>query len=67
MISELLNLGENGCRKFVDNHFKVFADVQAQVTEERKADQLFIERLSDSQGDVLWGYRDWCTLVQVAR
>jgi hypothetical protein len=67
ILSETLNLGENGCRKFVDSHFKVFADVQAQVSDAKKGDQLFIERLSDNEGDVLWGYRDWCTLVQVAQ
>jgi hypothetical protein len=67
MLSGALKVSENGCRNFVDNHFKVFADVKAQLADANKADQLFSERLRDSEGDVLWGYRDWCTLVQVAQ
>lgn len=66
-ILEKLNIVETGCRKFVDSHFMVFSDVQARAPGANTSSGLFANRLKDAQGDVLWGYTDWCGLVRIAR
>jgi hypothetical protein len=65
-LTNALDLPETGCRKFVDSHFAVFTEARAQAPQANKAGSLFVERIKDGDGDILWGYRDWCNLVKVA-
>jgi hypothetical protein len=59
------------CQAFVDNHFVVFADVQGLVhaqhagapstaTEKDLNQSFFYTGLRDDDGEILWGYSQWC-------
>ena len=79
-LTRILNLGETGCRPFVDNHFAVFADIQELVwardhgilgpivvTEANWNQSFFATGLPDDNGAVLWGFRQWCPLFGVIK
>lgn len=79
-ITRLLNLGETGCRPFVDNHFAVFADIQeivwakdrensgpVAVTEANWDRSFFAIGLPDEKGTILWGFRQWCQLFGILK
>jgi len=67
LITSGLNLGEGGCRKFVDAHFEVFTAAQGMAPQARRSGRLFGERLRDEKGDILWGYHDWCALARIVK
>jgi hypothetical protein len=79
-LTRIVNLGETGCRPFVDNHFAVFADIQELVwardrgisgpivvTEANWNQSFFATGLPDDKGAVLWGFRQWCPLFGVMK
>jgi hypothetical protein len=79
VLGQILNSNETGCREFVDNHFKVFANVQEvvwakdhgaqgpiKVTETNLDQSFFATGLSSDQGEeILWGFHQWCNLAKV--
>jgi hypothetical protein len=79
-LTRILNLGETGCRPFVDNHFAVFADIQELVwardrgitapivvTEANWNQSFFAMGLPDDKGAVMWGFRQWCPLFGIMK
>jgi hypothetical protein len=77
LIGSILNLGEINCQSFVDNHFLIFADLQefvrarqagepTTITEESLDRSFFYTGLSDGEGEILWGYSQWCSLLTAA-
>ncbi len=73
----VLDLGEINCKAVVDNHFLVFADVQEAAhvahgdahapittTEENVNQSFFATGLSDKNGEILWGFSQWCSLLR---
>ena len=76
-IGSITSLAENNCRSLVDNHFLIFADVQELVrarhagaptatTEENLDQSFFYTGLPDGKGEILWGYSQWCSLLNPA-
>jgi hypothetical protein len=76
-IQSVFGLGEVNCQALVDNHFLVFADVQEAVhakhddahapitiTEANLNQSFFVVGLSDSKGEILWGFSQWCALLK---
>jgi hypothetical protein len=72
----ILRIGAAECRKFVDTHFAVFSSVQniavapadgqaLQPSGDRKdpGGDFFFSGVSNSQGQILWGYGQWCSLL----
>jgi hypothetical protein len=77
LVASIQSLGEINCQSLVDNHFLIFADLQelvharragapTTVTEENLKRSFFYTGLSDSEGEILWGYAQWCSLLSVA-
>jgi hypothetical protein len=77
LIASIRSLGEINCQSLVDNHFLTFADLQelvhaqhagapTTITEENLNRSFFYTGLSDSEGEILWGYSQWCHLLSAA-
>jgi hypothetical protein len=77
LIASIRSLGEVNCQSLVDNHFLIFADLQelvharhgaapTTITEENLNRSFFYTGLSDSEGEILWGYSQWCFLLNAA-
>ncbi len=71
-VKRILNSSEAACRALVDNHFKVFADVQAFATANPAilaagGDQSFFARgLYDRRGrQILRGFSAWCEQLKI--
>jgi len=73
-IASIRSLSEINCQSLVDNHFLIFADLQelvharnagapATITEEDLNRSFFYTGLSDGEGEILWGYSQWCSLL----
>ena len=77
LITSIQRLSEIDCRSLVDNHFVIFANIQAlvhaqhagaptTVTEANLNRSFFYTGLSDSEGAILWGYSQWCYALGAA-
>ena len=73
----IFDLGEVNCQALVDNHFLIFADVQEAararhgdrqapitITEANLSRSFFATGLSDGEGNILWGFSQWCALLK---
>jgi hypothetical protein len=76
-IASIQSLGAINCKSLVDNHFLIFADLQelvharhagapTTITEENLNRSFFYTGLSDGEGEILWGYSQWCSLLSAA-
>ena len=76
LIDRILSTGADGCRRFVDRHFSVFSSVQEKtwaVDEARPRasgageaaanKHFFFLGVANADGEILWGYGQWCSLL----
>jgi hypothetical protein len=75
LLRRILAAGTDGCRRFVDTHFSVFSSVQEMTWtgdraqpgpgggDESAKKNLFFYGVSNADGEILWGYGQWCTLL----
>ena len=74
LLRRILFAGADGCRRFLDTHFSVFSSVQAMARageraqpgprgEEETAKNFFFSGVSNAEGEILWGYGQWCSLL----
>ena len=78
LLHRMLSAGADGCRRFVDTHFSVFSSVQAMTRageqaqpsprgEKETAKDFFFSGVSNEEGEILWGYGQWCSLLYPPR
>jgi hypothetical protein len=79
LLNRILSAGAGGCRRFIDTHFSVFSSVQAMtraaeraqpgqgVEEEIAKRNFFFSGVSNAEGEILWGYGQWCSLLYSSR
>ncbi len=75
LLRRILSAGADGCRRFLDTHFSVFSSVQAMARageraqpgpggdEEAAKKSFFFSGVSNAEGEILWGYGQWCGLL----
>ena len=75
LLRRILSAGADGCRRFLDTHFSVFSSVQAMARageraqpgpggdEEAAKKSFFFSGVSNAEGEILWGYGQWCSLL----
>jgi hypothetical protein len=76
LLDRILSTGADGCRRFVDSHFSVFSSVQemtwagyeaqpgASGSGEAAAKRpFFFSGVANADGEILWGYGQWCSLL----
>jgi Lipase (class 3) len=75
LLRRILSAGADGCRRFLDTHFSVFSSVQAMARagelakpgpgadEEAVKKNFFFSGVSNAEGEILWGYGQWCSLL----
>jgi hypothetical protein len=76
LIDRILSTGADGCRRFVDSHFSVFSSVQEMTWaasqsqpgasgagEAAAKKHFFFSGVTNADGDILWGYGQWCSLL----
>ena len=79
LLNRILSAGAGGCRRFIDTHFSVFSSVQAMTRagkraqpgqggeEETAKKSFFFSGVSNAEGEILWGYGQWCGLLYSPR
>ena len=79
LLRRILSAGADGCRRFMDTHFSVFSSVQAMTRageraqpgqggeEETAKKSFFFSGVSNAEGEILWGYGQWCSLLYPPR
>jgi hypothetical protein len=79
LLHRILSAGADGCRRFVDTHFSVFSSVQAMTRAgertqpgpggevETAKKNFFFSGVSNEEGEILWGYGQWCSLLYPPR
>ena len=75
LLRRILAAGADGCRRFVDTHFSVFSSIQAMTRADERAQpgpapseevvekSFFFSGVSNAEGEILWGYGQWCSLL----
>jgi len=76
LIDRILSTGADGCRRFVDSHFSVFSSVQEMTWAGDQAQpgasgsgeatakkHFFFSGVTNADGEILWGYGQWCSLL----
>ena len=76
LIDRILSTGADGCRRFVDSHFSVFSSVQEMTWaggqsqpgasgagEAAAKKHFFFSGVTNADGEILWGYGQWCSLL----
>jgi hypothetical protein len=75
LINRILSTGADGCRRFVDSHFSVFSSVQEMTWAGERAPEasgggdaaakkhFFFSGVTNADGEILWGYGQWCSLI----
>ena len=74
LLRRILSAGADGCRRFIDTHFSVFSSVRAMTRageqvqpspreEEETAKDFFSSGVSNEEGEILWGYGQWCSVL----
>jgi hypothetical protein len=76
LIDRILSTGADGCRRFVDSHFSVFSSVQettwagdqpqpgaSGAGEAASKTHFFFSGVANADGEILWGYGQWCSLL----
>jgi len=75
LLHRILSAGAGACRRFLDTHFSVFSSVQAMTRageraqsgpggeEETAKKNFFFSGVSNAEGEILWGYGQWCSVL----
>jgi hypothetical protein len=67
MVARAVLGSETFCRHFVDTHFAVFSSVQKLVWVKDETapagDDFFSTDLQECSKEIMWGYRQWCDLL----
>jgi len=75
LLRRIWSAGGDGCRRFLDTHFSVFSSVQAMARADELAQpgpgvdgeavkkNFFLSGVSNAEGEILWGYGQWCSLL----
>ena len=76
LIDRILSTGADGCRRFVDSHFSIFSSVQEMNWAGDEAQpgasgggeaagkrHFFFSGVANADGEILWGYGQWCSVL----
>jgi len=80
LLDRILSTGADGCRRFLDSHFSVLSSVQ-EITwagdpaqpgpsgggEAAAKKNFFFSGVANAEGEILWGYGQWCSLLYPRR